>query len=186
MSTAPSYNDLFVTITGQHGHLRALLEEVAHLKGQQRLDALDLVRAHLAAHEAMEQGWIHPMAAARLADGEGHPGDVDNRLIEERDAGIVLDRLRDLPVDSPLFDVQYALFQESVVHHAKDEEDRELPLLGTHRELEDRITQALRVAAHVGEVGDGILQAASNQPFVRSVSEARHELERLVVASVAQ
>src|SRR5699024_11147956 len=106
MSTAPNYNALFVAITGQHGHLRGLLDEVPHAQGTRRGDALNLVRAHLAAHEALEQTWIHPLVAERLAGGEGHPGDVDNRLIEERDAGIVLDRLRDMPIDSPSFDVQ--------------------------------------------------------------------------------
>jgi len=178
MNTAPSYHQLVGTIAGQHGHLRTLLEAVQHERGARRLDALNVVRAQLAAHEALEQGWIHPLAAARLAEGEGHPGDVDNRLIEEKDAGVVLDRLRDLEVDSPVFDVQFALFKESVVHHADDEEERELPLLSDHPDLERPIAEALLVAAEVENVGHAILDAAARQPFVQAISDARHELER--------
>lgn len=165
--------------TGQHGLIRALLKDICAQKGEERRMSLDRLRAYLAAHDAWEQGWIHPLAAACLRAGGGHPGDVDHRLEEERDAGAVLDRLREMPEDSPTFDLQCELFAEAVGHHANDEEERELPVIEAAEGplLGAGIGRAIWVGREVPEVSRDLASSVSTERFRGLLTRASARLE---------
>lgn len=176
MSTAPTYDDLFTAVIGQHGHLQTLLSDVEHREGEHRQEALDDVRAYLAAHEAMEQEWIHPVVADLLRKGAGHAGDVDHRLEEEHDAGIALDRMRTMDPDSSTFGVQFALLAESLKHHGKDEEEREVPLLRDHPGMDEQIAAAVEAAGRVERVAHRLRETVADQPFLDTLHAARAAL----------
>ncbi len=180
MASFELYDELFSLIIGQHGHLHTLLGDVEHQQGRERAAGLDLVRAHLAAHEAAEQEWLHPMVADLVAKGVGHAGDVDLRLVEERDAGIALDHMMDMEPESSTYGVQLALFSEAFKHHAEAEEERELPLLRDHPGLEDELKVAIRGVQAVPGVAHELRDVVGQQHFLDSLGAARTMLEERV------
>ncbi len=180
MASLELYDELFTLIIGQHAHLHTLAGDVERHHGQERAASLDLLRAQLAAHEAAEQKWVHPMVAGLLAKGVGHPGDVDLRLVEERDAGIALDRMMDMDPESSTYGVQLALFSEALQHHAEAEEGRELPLLRDHPGLDDELKVAIRAAQTVPAVAHELRHVVGQQGFLDSLDAAGTMLEERV------
>ncbi|MEO7070523.1 MAG: hemerythrin domain-containing protein [Nostocoides sp.] len=147
-----TFKDLQTTLSEQHEHIKALLQQVKDEHGAQREAAFARLRGYLAAHEAAEEQRIHSSAPAEGTDKHV----VDERLAEETQAGQAITDLESMDVDSAEFVEAYAKLATSVVRHAEAEEHQELPLLqGTDEHELGRMREALlRVPELAGQDTD--------------------------------
>jgi hemerythrin superfamily protein len=165
MTQITTLEDLVVTLTGQHEDLKKLLPKVLESQGDDRADAFAEVRRTLAAHEALEQGTVHP--AARSEEGDGA---ADPRLEEEHEAEQAIARLESLDVDSEEFAEGFEALSKDVVEHAENEEHKEWE--GLSGELTD--VAVARVAAGlelVKDAQDGSLKGATFQEMFTASKE---------------
>lgn len=187
MSTPCGYHELFLLLTGQHGLVRSLLTEVRLQSGGSRQDAMDELRATLATHEAWERGWVHPLVTSTVRNGGPAPEVMTDRLIEENDTGIVLDRLATMRMSSGTFGTQFGLLAEAVEHHATAEEERELPLLAAvgGAEVEAGIGRAIWVGREVSATTARIRELTAAVSFGDALALAGSRLQEVSGIPVA-
>jgi hypothetical protein len=77
--------------------------------------------AKLKAHEHAEQEVVHPLLQ------QGGPGEVDERLTEEKHGEQALAELEAMGCDDPRFDQAFQALKADVVKHAEAEENEEHP-----------------------------------------------------------
>jgi hypothetical protein len=99
-------------------------------------------------HEAAEQLTVHP---ALLRAGRGVLGVGEDRMEEEQQATQLAERLQGFEYGTYEHDMQFALLEEAVTHHAEAEERSELPLFD---ELDE--TERLTIAQALGAVARAV------------------------------
>ena len=127
-----SVEEVTATRTGQHRHIKTLMETVAAHEGSDRQVAFAELCRFLAAHEAAEEECIHSPAKAEL---DGDTTVVDRRIEEEDAAGKAIAELERLGTESPAFRDHFEKFRQAVVSHA---EPRSMKSLLTSRGLPTR------------------------------------------------
>ena len=128
--------DLIDTVQRDHREVEQMMEAVTSASGVARRNVFEQLAAKLKAHETAEQKVVHPLTAA-----EGDAEEARALQAEESAASKALGELKDLDVDSPEFEGQFAKFKADVLAHAREEEREEHPRLqsGTSpEELEHR------------------------------------------------
>ena len=128
---ASTKQDVVDLLMDQHEHIRELfasVEEAASSSARQQ--SFEELRRFLAVHETAEELITHPVA--RTADG-GNPV-VDARLEEETASKKLLAALDGMDVDDPEFAGKLTTLKESVLAHAKAEEQEEFTLLRKSRD----------------------------------------------------
>lgn len=141
----PTAAELVGQVTAQHGMIHAAFHAAKAGSGEAKQRAIRRLLLLLAMHEAAEQLTIHPALAHA---GGGPVGVGDDRMAEERQSVQLVERLQMFDQGSYEFNMQFALLEEAVTHHAKSEEASELPLFGD-LDATERLTigQALRAVA---------------------------------------
>jgi hypothetical protein len=142
--TAPAAEpDVIDLLLEQHDQIRACLEGVRDEDHQRRAEAFqDLVRL-LAVHESAEEQVVHPMARRYAGDEV-----IEERLLEEGDAKVLLNEVYEMGLDAPRFDTRFSALETAVLRNLAQEEKHEFPVLrreadpGTLR----RMATALRAA----------------------------------------
>lgn len=144
ISEVPSGAEIAADVTAQHGMIKAAFHAAKTGSAQERQKATRQLLQLLAMHEAAEQLSVHPALAKA---GGGEVGIGEDRTAEEEQAVQLAERLQGFEPDSYEYDLQFALLEEAVTHHATAEELSELPL------FEDlTATQRLGISQAVGAV----------------------------------
>ena len=110
----------------RHEEIKTLFAQTLELRGDEKVEAWDCLRATLATHEVVEEMFVHPLAKHLGPDGARI---AQARLDEEAQATQVLSDLEDLGVDGDQFAPRLLAFQRAVVEHAEAEERELFPLL---------------------------------------------------------
>jgi len=104
----------------------------------------------LALHEAAEQLTMHTAFAHA---GGGEIGIGDDRMAEEQQTVQLIERLQGFEYGTYEYDMQFALMEEAVIHHAAAEELSEVPL------FED-LTEPQRLS--IGRAFDAVARVADD------------------------
>src|SRR5205814_10313818 len=110
----------------EHAEVRSMFARMSDMKGDDRTQLFDCLRACLAVHGTAEEEIGHP--AARKAGGKGEEV-VEARLAEEGEAKKVLSELEKIGPGSTEFDEKFAQFKTAVEAHANAEEQDLFPIL---------------------------------------------------------
>jgi len=146
---APTAAQIAAAVTAQHGMIKTAFHAAKTGSGEERQAATRRLLRLLAMHEAAEQLSVHP-ALARAGGGEVGVG--DDRMAEEQQAVQLAERLQGFEPDSYEHNMQLALLEEAVTHHAAAEELSELPLFDDLTATERlTISQALGAVARAVE-----------------------------------
>lgn len=151
-----SVEQLTSRLSDQHQQIKTMMEVVVASEGADRHEAFGEFCRFLAAHEAAEEECIHAPVKEEL---DGDTTVVDRRIQEEGEAGMIIDELERLGIDSTEFRARFEELRQAVIAHAEAEEHEELPKLsGKVDEVEiTRMEQALSrvpdLAAFDGENG---------------------------------
>ncbi|MFC6707045.1 hemerythrin domain-containing protein [Flexivirga alba] len=121
----PTAIEIAGAVTAQHGMIRAAFHAAKTGSEEDQEVATELLLRLLAMHEAAEQLTVHPSLAHA---GGGPVGVGDDRMAEERQTVQLVERLQELDRGSYEYNMQLALLEEAVTHHATAEEASELPL----------------------------------------------------------
>ncbi|MBA2609496.1 MAG: hemerythrin domain-containing protein [Actinobacteria bacterium] len=168
----------------RHQEIKRLFKETLEATGQERAEVFDCLRATLAAHEVVEEMFVHPLAKDLGPDGERI---AQARLDEEAEATRVLSDLEDLGSDGDQFGPRLLAFQRAVVEHAEAEENELFPLLETSCSRAD--LEALADSIIVGEQlspthahphsSQNAVALMLTGPFVAMVDKARDHFKQL-------
>ncbi|MGH3414608.1 MAG: hemerythrin domain-containing protein [Marmoricola sp.] len=120
MAAITTLEELTAALKDQHEQLQGLLLRVLNEKGEERANLFAKVRQVIAAHEALEQGTVHP--ATRQAEDESV---ADSRVDEESKAEEAITKLESLEVDSEKFENGFERLSRDVAQHAENEEHEE-------------------------------------------------------------
>lgn len=118
--------DVVELLIGQHMQIRDLFDAVATASGKAREEKFTELVRMLAVHETAEELVVHPEARRAL---EGGDGVVEDRLVEERQAKEVLQRLDSMDTASPEFPGLLEELRVAVLEHASYEERYEFRYL---------------------------------------------------------
>ncbi|MEV0322693.1 hemerythrin domain-containing protein [Streptomyces sp. NPDC050658] len=114
--------DVVELLKAQHTRIRALLDEVAAAKGDERKQSFQELVRLLAVHETAEEEVVHPFARRSINGGELV---VKDRVEEEEHAKRALSQLDGMDPDSPEFLDLFAALRQDVLAHADAEERHE-------------------------------------------------------------
>jgi hemerythrin superfamily protein len=114
--------DIIDDLLAQHQQIKLLFAQVATAPERHKQQLFQELVRLLAVHESVEQTVVHPLAERELVDAEAV---VPPRIVEEQDARQALNRLYELGVDSPQFDIELAALRDAVTAHAEAEEELE-------------------------------------------------------------
>ncbi|MEV4410849.1 hemerythrin domain-containing protein [Catellatospora sp. NPDC049609] len=118
--------DVIDLLLAQHEQIADLFVELGRSRGAQRRGLFARLVGLLAVHESIEQVLVHPLARARLADGDAV---VDARAEEEEQAEQDLAELHALGLEHDDFVTKLANLRDAVVEHAELEEEEEFDYL---------------------------------------------------------
>lgn len=121
----PTVTEIAGAVTEQHGMISAAFRTAKSGSEEDQRSATKQLLRLLAMHEAAEQLTIHPALAHA---GGGPLGVGDDRMAEERQTVQLIERLQEFDLGSYEYNMQFALLEEAVTHHATAEETSELPL----------------------------------------------------------
>jgi Hemerythrin HHE cation binding domain len=142
--TSPT--DVVDFLTGQHEQIKSLFATTLSASGEAREKSFVDLRRLLAVHETVEEEIVHPRAKRKIADGAEV---VRERLEEEHEAKVVLQKLEKLDVDSAEFTELLSQLRDAVLDHAKHEERDEFARLG--QELSNKELESMGRAAKLAE-----------------------------------
>ena len=125
MSTAPTLSALDL-LRQRHEEIANLFAHTMESSGEEKSAAFDCLRATIAAHEVVEEMFVHPLA--REMNGEAERI-VIARLAEEAEGAKALAELEDLGVEGEQFDSLLLQFRAAVVSPAEAEERELFPIL---------------------------------------------------------
>ncbi|MEU8007355.1 hemerythrin domain-containing protein [Catellatospora sp. NPDC049111] len=146
------HGDVIDILLVQHQQLGDLFDELEGARGARRRDLFaELVRL-LAVHESIEQLLVHPLARARLADGDAV---VDARVEEEDQAEQDLTELYELGLEHDDFADKLANLRDAVIEHGELEEEEEFDALREQVPAEE----LSRLAAIAMAVTDAVTSA---------------------------
>ena len=168
----PTATEIAGAVTAQHGMIRSAFHAAKTGSDTTKRAATRRLLQLLAMHEAAEQLTVHP---ALLRAGGGVVGVGEDRMEEEQQATQLVERLQDFEYGTYEHDMQFALLEEAVTHHAEAEERSELPLFDELDETE-RLTIAQALGAVARAVDEDDLVAYG--PFSTMVREATSRLAR--------
>ncbi|MGP4054088.1 hemerythrin domain-containing protein [Mycobacterium sp. 4D054] len=182
--TAPtigSARDVVDYLKSQHETIKALfIETLDAADAASRQDAFTRLRTMLAVHETAEEMVVHPRVRRKA---EGGAQIVDERLVEEHDAKVLLRDIEKLPIDSAEFSKSLIHLQAAVLEHAKNEEELEFTALEAAvgddelAKLADAVAVAERIAPT--HPHPGVESAAANfaaGPFASVLDRAKDAL----------
>lgn len=165
----------------QHDQVKSMFAQMSDLKGEDRTQLFDCLRAFLAVHETAEEEIVHPAARKTGPRGEAV---VKARLAEEDEAKKVLSELEKIGPSSTDFNEKFAQFKTAVEDHARAEEQELFPILEDALDTEalEAMTKKLRTAEKLapthphphgpeGAVGNMVIG-----PFVAMVDKVRDAL----------
>lgn len=160
----PTAIEVAGAVTAQHGMIRAAFHSAKTGSDESQEAATKRLLRLLAMHEAAEQLTVHPALAHA---GSGPVGVGDDRIAEERQTVQLIERLQEFGHGSYEYNMQLALIEEAVTHHATAEEASELPLFSDLSATE-RLTiwQALQAVATAVE-GDCPIEYGDFSSMVR-------------------
>ncbi len=168
----------------RHQEIKSLFKETLEANQAERAEVFDCLRATLAAHEVVEEMFVHPLAKDLGPEGERI---AQARIDEEVQATKTLSELEDLGVDDEQFGARLVAFQRAVVAHAEAEENELFPLLEASYSAADQ--QALADSIIVSEQlapthahphaphNPAALMLAG--PFVAMIDKARDHFKQL-------
>ncbi len=142
--TSPT--DVVDFLTAQHEQIKSLFATTLAASGKAREESFVDLRRLLAVHETVEEEIVHPRAKRKLANGAAVVG---QRLEEEHEAKIVLQKLEKLDVDSVEFSRLLTELRDAVLVHAEHEEHDEFNRLG--QELSSEELESMGRAAKLAE-----------------------------------
>ncbi|GLE54304.1 hemerythrin domain-containing protein [Mycobacterium montefiorense] len=145
-SAITSPTDVVDFLSGQHEQIKSLFAKTLSASGEAREKGFIDLRRLLAVHETIEEEIVHPRAKRKIANGEAVVG---QRLEEEHEAKVVLQKLEKLDVDSDDFTRLLTELRDDVLAHAKQEEKDEFARLG--KELSDHELESMGRAAKLAE-----------------------------------
>ena len=119
-------DDVIDLLLAQHEEIADLFVELGRARGPHRRAQFDRLVRLLAVHESIEQLLVHPLARARLTDGDAV---VDARTEEEDQAELDLQELHELGLEHDDFTTKLANLRDAVVEHAELEEEEEFDYL---------------------------------------------------------
>jgi hypothetical protein len=171
--------DVIRVLLEQHARIRELFADVKSATGTHKEQAFDELRALLAVHETAEEMVLRP-----VSEDVAGKGVAQARNQEEEEATKVLAQLEDLDCASREFDSLLAKFEQSVSHHAEQEESLEFPAIlsacdaDKRQKLGSRILTAEKIApTHPHESAAGSTAAQwTVGPFASVVDRVRDAL----------
>jgi hypothetical protein len=171
--------DVIRVLLQQHARIRELFADVKSATGEHKQRAFDELRALLAVHETAEEMVLRPVSE----DVAPH-GVAEARNKEEEEATKVLSKLEKLDCASTEFDTLLAKFEQSVSHHAEQEEAQEFPAILSGCDADKRKTLGSRIliAEKIAPTHPHELAAGSTAaqwvvgPFASIVDRARDAL----------
>lgn len=110
----------------RHEEIKTLFDQLLDAQPAEREELFDCLRATLAAHEVVEEMYVHPLVRDMGPDAERI---AEARLKEEAEATQTLSGLEDLGVDGDQFTTRLVMFRHAVIAHAEAEEREVFPLL---------------------------------------------------------
>ena len=114
--------DLVRILYTQHALAKEMMDQVESAAGDDRKQLFTQLTTTLKAHETAEEAVVRPVTT------EAGAGDVaEARNDEESEADEIILALKELDVDSPEFDSEFATFKQAVSDHAEAEENRGVP-----------------------------------------------------------
>jgi hemerythrin superfamily protein len=126
----------------QHARIRDLFGAVKSADGARKQELFDELRELLAVHEAGEEMVLRPIS--RKTAGEQVAEDRDQ---EEETAASTLAELEKMDARDPLFDAQFAHFEQAVSDHADREESAEFPSVLRAVSAQDQLDMGGRLSA---------------------------------------
>jgi hemerythrin superfamily protein len=151
-----SVDQVTSTLTEQHHHIKTMMQTVVDRDGSDRQEAFAELCHFLAAHEAVEEEYIHTCAKEQL---DGETDVVDRRIEEEHKAGNVIDELERLDAESREFEEKFEMFRRAVEAHAEAEEREEFPELRVTLDevdctwMQEALSRVPELASRNGEAG---------------------------------
>lgn len=179
--TIESARDVVDYLKTQHETIKALfIETLDAADASTRQEAFTRLRTMLAVHETAEEMVVHPRVRRKV---EGGAQIVDDRLVEEHDAKVLLRDIEKLPIDSAEFSKALIHLQAAVLEHARHEEELEFTALEAavgDEELE-KLADAVKIAERIAPTHPhpGVESAAANfaaGPFASVLDRARDAL----------
>lgn len=114
--------DVVELLLNQHEQIAGLFTELADARGAPRRGMFTQLMRLIAAHETIEQELVHPLARARLTDGDAV---IAARIEEEDQAERDLGELYALGTEHDDFTTKLANLRDAVIEHAELEEEEE-------------------------------------------------------------
>lgn len=157
-------------LKSEHHDIEEMIAKVKDNSGAARDTAFTALRRFLAAHEAAEETFIHPLADPAMAQ---------QRVSEEEEAGKVIAQLEAMDSATPAFEDAFAKFATSVKAHSEAEEHKELPDLTKDASPEELggMYDALQRVAELASQQGGPIEAESD--FASMLASAKAEFSKL-------
>jgi len=124
LSTAQE--DIVDALLAHHQQIKLLFGQLESAAGEHKQQLFQELVGLLAEHESVEESLVHPLAKAKVPDGDVV---VPERLAEEQDAKQALAGLYDLGVEHPDFNRDLLALRDAVAAHAEAEELLEFAFL---------------------------------------------------------
>lgn len=183
MSTAPTLSALDL-LRQRHQEIANLFAHTLESTGEEKSAAFDCLRATIAAHEVVEEMFVHPLA--REMNGEAERI-VIARLEEEAEGAQKLSELENLGVEADEFEPLLLQFRQAVTAHAQAEESELFPILQASlseadlEALADSIIVSEQLAPthahpHASQNPTALMLTG---PFVAMLDKARDHLRKL-------
>jgi Hemerythrin HHE cation binding domain len=156
----------------QHERIEEMLDHVQKASGEDREAVFLWFRRFLAAHEAAEQVFVHPVAE-QLPDGS-ETG--ENRVEEETEAADLIAEMERIELGSGEFDRLLEELSHAIRRHARAEELKELPGIveGCADDDLEAMRRALEHADTLVSLRNGPL-GSGPQPFAQLLAAAKAE-----------
>ncbi|ABM15523.1 MULTISPECIES: hemerythrin domain-containing protein [Mycolicibacterium] len=179
--TIGSARDVVDYLKTQHETIKALfIETLDAADASTRREAFTRLRTMLAVHETAEEMVVHPRVRRKVEGGEQI---VDDRLVEEHDAKVLLRDIEKLPIDSAEFSKALIHLQAAVLEHARHEEELEFTALEAAVGDDElaKLADAVEIAERIAPTHPhpGVESAAANfaaGPFASVLDRARDAL----------
>jgi hypothetical protein len=160
-SRRPTPQDATQLLIAEHREVEALFEQVERLAARHDDDQKMLVAAQICAaleiHMRIEEEILYP--AARQAFGPKHQGLVDEAVVEHEGVRGLVDQLKTMASDEPLYDAKLKVLGEYVAHHVGEEERDFFPRL--RRAAIDLVDLGRRLAARRHDLATAVAAEAS-------------------------
>jgi hemerythrin superfamily protein len=95
-------------------------------KGDERMLLASQICVALALHTQVEEEILYPAARAALTKDEDI---VDEAYVEHAGAKTLIEQIKTMTSDQPLFDARVKVLREYIAHHVKEEENEFFPKL---------------------------------------------------------